>query len=556
VGRSASVTGGFCVERSRSDKLTSLTCLAPTCGNGVVEPGEECDPPDVQEQCAAVTVCDATCRSEALPSGGDRFGAAVASCDFDGDGFADLAVGVPLEDVGAAVDAGAVNVLYGGPAGLSDAGNKFLNEDLLGGAAEEGDRFGSALGAGDFNGDGFCDLAVGIPGKDAGAEAEAGATRVLYGGPAGLNAGNTQLWTQNDPGIADAAEAGDRFGGALTAGDFDHDGFDDLAIGVPGEDVGAAIDGGAVHVLYGTAQRLTDVNSQFWTRDDADIADAAETGDRFGSALTAGDFDGDGFADLAIGIPGADVGGVAEAGAVTILYGRATRLSAVGSQTFDQATPDVEDCAETGDHFGSALASGDFNGDGFGDLAIGVPDEDAAVAVDAGAVNVLYGTPGKLTATGSQLWDQDSPNVGDGADAGDHFGSALASGDFDGDGFADLAIGVPDEDVGAIVDAGAVNVLYGRNTGLSDVGNQVWHQDQAAVEDVAEDGDHFGCALATGDFNGNGFADLAIGVPGEDVGAVVDAGAVNVLYGTALRLSAVNDQFWSQASANIEDDAE
>jgi hypothetical protein len=95
VGRSASVTGGFCVARSTSDKNTTLTCQAAPCGNGVVEPGEECDPPDVQEQCAAVAVCDANCQSESLPSDGDRFGAAVASCDFDGDGFADLAVGVP-----------------------------------------------------------------------------------------------------------------------------------------------------------------------------------------------------------------------------------------------------------------------------------------------------------------------------------------------------------------------------------------------------------------------------------------------------------------------------
>lgn len=555
VGRSASVIGGFCVDTSVSDKFTTLTCEAPTCGNGAVEPGEECDPPDVQEECAAVEVCDATCHLQTLPADGDRFGSATAACDFDGDGFADLAVGVPREDVDGAVDAGAVNILYGGRFGLSDANNKFWTENLLGGASEAGDRFGSALAAGDFNGDGFCDLAVGIPGKDVGGAADAGATRIIYGGPTGLNAGITQLWDQNTAG-GDVAEAGDELGSALAAGDFDHDGFADLAIGAPGEDVGSAVDAGAVNVLYGRPGGLSAAASQFWTRDDPNIADSAETGDRFGSALTTGDFNGDGFDDLAIGIPGADVGGVVDAGAVTVLYGTAMRLSGTGSQSFDQDTEEVEDCPEMGDHFGSALASGDFNGDGFADLAIGVPGEDAGSVVDAGAVNVLYGSARGLSGTGSQLWDQNTGTVGDSADAGDHFGSALASGDFDGDGFADLAIGVPDEDVGTIVDAGAVNVLYGRPQGLSDIGNQVWDQDKLGVQDVAEEGDHFGCALATGDFNGDGFADLAIGVPGEDVGAVVDAGAVNVLYGTASRLSASGNQFWSQDSANIEDDTE
>ncbi|HWP66992.1 MAG TPA: hypothetical protein VNO26_13915 [Candidatus Limnocylindria bacterium] len=554
VGRMAHVTGGFCVGRSSSDKLTTLTCLAAACGNGIVEPGEACDPPDVHDQCAATEMCDATCQLQTLPGDGDRFGAATTACDFNGDGFADLAVGVPLEDIGTVVDAGAVNVLYGGPPRLSDAGNQFWSEDspLVGGTAQAGDRYGSALAADDFNSDGFCDLAIGIPGRDS----DAGATRILYGRPSGLAAAGSQLWDQTDPMVDDLAEAGDRFGSALAAGDFDRDGFVDLAIGVPGEDVGTAVDAGAVNVLYGSAGGLSSIVSQFWTRDDPDVADSSATGYRFGSAVTAGDFNGDGFADLAIGIPGADVGGSTDAGAVTVLYGAAVRLSGSGSQRFDQGTEDVEDCPEAGDLFGSALATGDFNGDGFADLAIGVPGEDAASIVEAGAVNVLYGRVSGLSATNSQLWDQDILGVGDVSEEKDHFGSALTAGDFNGDGFADLASGVPDESVGVNVEAGAVNVLYGAAPGLGAAGNQVWHQDQPAIEDMAEEGDHFGCALAHGDFNGDGFADLAIGVPGEDIGAIVDAGAVNVLYGTAARLSSLGDQFWHQDALGVADDAE
>src|SRR5207253_7498307 len=282
---------------------------------------------------------------------------------------------------------------------------------------------------------------------------------------------------------------------------------------------------------------LTATGSQFWTRSEADVADAAETGDRFGSALAAGDSDGDGFADLAIGIPGADVGVNVDAGAVTVLYGTATGLSASGSQTWDQDLPDVGECAETGDHFWGALTWGDFNGDGFADLAVGVPGEDVDGTVDVGAVNVLYGSAARLSATNSQLWSQNSVGMPDVAEAGDHFGSALTAGDFNGDGFADLAIGVPDEDVGSVVDAGAVNVLYGAASGLSTANSQSWQQDTPGVQDTAETGDHFSCAVAAADFNGDGFADLAIGVPGEDVGAIVDAGAANVLYGGATNLS-------------------
>ena len=95
-----------------------------------------------------------------------------------------------------------------------------------------------------------------------------------------------------------------------------------------------------------------------------------------------------------------------------------------------------------------AAVQGDFNGDGFADLAVGAPGEDLG-SPDAGAVNVLYGSAAGLTSAGNQFWHQNSPGIAERADAGDLFGSALAAGDFNGDGFDDLAIGVPAEDVGA-----------------------------------------------------------------------------------------------------------
>jgi hypothetical protein len=116
--------------------------------------------------------------------------------------------------------------------------------------------------------------------------------------------------------------------------------------------------------------------------------------------------------------------------------------------------------------------------------------------------------------------------------------------DFNDDGFADLAIGVEDEDIdspsGTIVDAGAVNVIYGSASGLSATvrPDQFWSQNTLNVEEDAQANEDFGNALSAGDFNKDGFADLAIGVPTEIVGNVPRAGAVQVIYGSASGLSA------------------
>ena len=216
------------------------------------------------------------------------------------------------------------------------------------------------------------------------------------------------------------------------------------------------------------------------------------------STTSACDFDGDGKDDLAVGAPGEDVGAVVDAGAVNLLYGSGSGLTASGDQLWHQGVAGVMGGAEAGDLFGSSLACGDFDGDGFDDLAVGVPGEDIGAVVDGGAVNVFYGSASGLTASGDQLWHQNVPGVLGGAEAGDLFGSSLASGDYDGNGKDDLAVGAPGEDIGAIADAGAANVLYGSGSGLTASGDQLWHQDSAGIMGGAEAGDLFGSSLASG----------------------------------------------------------
>src|SRR4030095_12719074 len=276
-----------------------------------------------------------------------------------------------------------------------------------------------------------------------------------------------------------------------------------------------------------------------WTQS---ITGGLEPFDAFGSSLATGDFNKDGFSDLAIGVPGEDIGTtIADAGAVNVIYGSSMGLSAAGNQIFTQNSPDIEGNAEVGDRFGLALTTGDFNKDGFSDLVIGVPQEDVVNSsqiniINAGAVNTIYGSTNGLnaSATPDELWTENLAIFGVDAEQDDNFGAVLASGNFEGNGFSDLAIGITGERVGPDDNAGTVDVLYYRSDGAFNW--QKWTQDSTNVEDDAEVGDRFGGALATGDFNKDGVSDLVIGVPTEDVGPVggnvMDTGAVNIIYGS------------------------
>ena len=228
----------------------------------------------------------------------------------------------------------------------------------------------------DFNGDGFDDLAIGVPSEGVGGAAFAGAVNVVYGSPGGL-AGTNQVLIQANP------EAGDLFGFAVAKGDFNADGFTDLAVGAPHEDVGGVVLAGAVNVFYGSAAGLP-ASSQ------VRLQANPEDSDQFGFALDAGLFNDDNVMDLAVGAPGETVGGRRGAGAVSVFYGSAAGLPAT-SQTLLQGNP------EPGDNFGAALVAGFFNADQ-GDLAVGAPREDVGSAGGAGAVNVFYGTPAGLPA--------------------------------------------------------------------------------------------------------------------------------------------------------------
>ena len=440
----------------------------------------------------------------------DHFGSVLGAGDFNGDGFDDLAIGVPLEDR-TSVDGGLVQVMYGSIDGLTTAGIQ-----LLTGGSGTNSQFGAALAIGDFDFDGLDDLAIGIPYSSSHPDhvpgvPSAGAVQVSFGSlGAGLAINRGQRWDQDRPGILDFAESGDQFGFSLAAGDFDGDGRDDLAIGVPGESIGAAGSAeGAVNVLYSsTGFALTRTGNQFWHQNTSGVLDVAETGDRFGTSLTAGDFNGDLYDDLAIGVPMEDIGAALDAGAVNVLYGGAGRLSSTGNQFWNQNSSGILDVAESntdgsdpafGDYFGASLQAGDFNRDDKDDLVIGVPGESFAGGLfAAGAVNAIYGSLGGLSSAGNQFWHQNSSGILDELGSRDYFGFAVAVGDFNNDSRTDLVVGVPRETVSGLSQAGAVNVIYGSDTGLVSAGNQFWHQNISGILDFAEPEDIFGTAVLGG----------------------------------------------------------
>jgi hypothetical protein len=239
---------------------------------------------------------------------------------------------------------------------------------------------------------------------------------------------------------------------------------------------------------------------------------------------------------------------------VGILYGGSNGLSVAGYQYFDLTNKTLAALEPNGPqafaHFSLALAAGDFNGAvnsstglPIDDLAVGAPG-DAGTVSNAGAVYILFGSSSGLTDTGAQRLTQ--ATLGGTDQTGANFGAALAAGDFNGDGSTDLAIGTPNAKVNGIANAGAVYAVYGSAGGLGVAGNQYWTQDSLNNGSASHAGDNFGAALAVGDFNGDGMADLAMGAPGKTIGTATGAGAVDVLYGTPVGLTTVNDQFWDE----------
>lgn len=317
---------------------------------------------------------------------GDKFGWSVAAGDFNNDGLDDLAIGAPNKTIIDVEKAGVVYVIYGSSGGLEINSMQIWYDTLAtGGGTEKDDSFGWSLAAGDFDKDGCDDLAIGVPGETVGKKIQkAGAMFVLYGSESdGLQKERSRLWYMDNLIKKGSSEKNDGFGWSLTAGDFDNDGCDDIAIGMPGKAVGNEAEAGAMFVLYGIKTNGLQKNSakKLWYQK-LGIGGISEKSDRFGESVAAGDFNQDGIDDLAIKVPGENIGNGPGEGALNVLFGSIGGLTNEGPLLKYQNLS-IGVWLEPR----PPVASGDFNGDGKDDQAIGMPESNNG----PGAVEVHYG---------------------------------------------------------------------------------------------------------------------------------------------------------------------
>jgi hypothetical protein len=232
---------------------------------------------------------------------------------------------------------------------------------------------------------------------------------------------------------------GDRTGISLAAGDVDGDGFEDVLVGAPGDD-GGGLSAGAAYLVHGPVSGSTDLGAA----DATFVGEAA--GDDAGNAVATGDVDGDGAEDVVVAASEADSGSTGS-GAVYVWLG-----SVAGPTSLADAHVRLAGVAAS-DSLGEAIAVADTDGDGFADVLAGAPGLDAGLS-DAGGVYLWFG-PVAGTATASEA---DARFLGE--SRYDAAGSAVAAGDVDGDGFADVVVGAWYRDEGG-VSAGAAYLLLG-----------------------------------------------------------------------------------------------
>lgn len=453
--------------------------------------------------------------------------AAAAACsgrpgDVNGDGYAEVVIG----EVGNHSDAGAVHVLHGSRTGLvvdatgTARDDQYVTEATPGvpGTEKAEDRFGSSAGFGDFDGDGCADLAVAAIGDST--------VTVLYGSPRGLvTAGSQQLPVSGLLG----SRTGPRPQGAagLVVADLDDDGTDDLAVVAHQTEVGDLT--GGVVVVYGDRAGLGRGTNR------AELISPATPGvptgprESFGweTALTAGDFDGDGAAELAV---------QTDRGVQVLRRGPRGYAGTTQPALLSPDTRGVPGVARDWVEFGWALAAGDVDGDGRDDLAVGNPyfhcvECDTHSGEGEGAVLLLRGSTRGLTTAGSQVWTQASPGVAGSAGELDSFGHTLVIGRLDDGPTADLVVAAVRDEVGTRSGAGSVTVLLGSPTGLTTagLGGTRLHQDVPGLAGAAEDGDGFGTALAVAAVQSGQRDSLLVGVPQETVRGVEWAGLVHQL---------------------------
>ena len=465
----------------------------------------------------------ATATSSVPAAGSPATTAAAKPWDLNGDGYADLVVGVPEENLGDDVNAGGFHVMYSGASGVTASGSKFIHQDTAGvpGSPEDHDYMGEVSASGDFNADGYADAAISVVGENGN-----GRVYVFYGAASGLSTSTVTVLSNITTGEA-------AFGYHMAAGDLNGDGYADLVASDP-SNIDALVFTGASDGLSQTRK--------------GSLAVGGAIEDGFGMTVAVGDIDGDGIDDVAVAEPFADAGGRAyPTGQVWVFR------STGGTQVFSKDTEGIKGAgASPGtdaapDLFGFSLAIGDYDGDGYADLAAGAPGSPVTYTSsgstvkkqDAGTINVIYGGSTGLT-TADEYLHQAISGVPGTPGVSDYFGWMLAAGKTNNDSTSELAAFSVRENM-------VVAFKGVTGTGLEPVSAKVWTQNTSGVPGGTESEDAWGNSLRFADYKGTGYAGLTVGAPGENS----NAGAVTLLYSTSSGLTASGSKMFTQNTTGV-----
>jgi hypothetical protein len=469
----------------------------------------------------------------------DNAGRAVAFGDLDGDGFRDIIVGsIGVDGNGQTIaNSGAVDIVWGDTrVNLGPSKDLLTQTDIRIEGADTGDQVGVFVVAGDFDGDGLDDLAMGAslgdgPGN---IRPDAGDVYIFYGRARAAWAGISNV-SQRDV-IVYGADAGDNSGISLAVGDVNADGIDELLVGGSGMDgpANARNSCGGLNVLWGGPRPeggAIDLGA-------VTLIDGVDAVDLAGRSIAAGDLDGDGFDDIVVGVPNGGGPGNARAqgGEARVVWGRSR--AAMGQYLDLTTSTDVQVWGnEAGDNAGTWVDVADYDGDGFGDLVIGVPlaDGPANARVNCGEVYAVYGQA-------RAGWANVDINLGIagigkswiGEGTGDLLGNSLTGGDLDGDGKDEIVLGAPLADglANARASSGEVYLYFGALRGS--IADEVT---VGALSDLrvlgADAGDRYGTIMAMGDLDNDGGLELAMGGPNGDskLNGRFDGGEVAIIYG-------------------------
>lgn len=426
--------------------------------------------------------------------GFQSFGAGIASGDFDDDGVDDLVI---LESTNSRM-----RVMRGQPWTVGDTGFliKFFSVSV------DTPGHNGIVAAGDFNGDGTDEVALGYPAVGLGGATEVGRVSILQRSANGIWSTQATIRIGTDGYAGGSPLQNDRLGYSLASGDFNDDGYDDLAMGAATRTVSAQSGAGSVLIAYGSANGLTPIGSQLWNRSSSDVGASIEASDRFGNTLAVGDFTDDGPDDLVIAATDARCPNGQRGGSVIILRGSTGGLTATDSRAYFPGVNGTPGTCADDNNFGRSLATGRFNDDQRPDLAIG----SQGAPGERGNVTVLAsGTTGPGPNSSRHFRGSDLPG-GSGT-----IGYVLAAGRLRGGMTVDdiLVLGQPYENVNGLNDAGSVWVVYpaASGSGLTLTGAERWVQNPRLALAPMAWGDRFGSSLAIGDFNGDSRKDLAIG---------------------------------------------